>query len=97
MAFGTDLITPRTDYQTQEFTIRAEVLSPAEVIHSATVISAEVVRMAGKLGVVAPGAHADMLVVDGNPLEDLKLLQDEGAHLSAIMKGGVFYKNRLAG
>ena len=34
--------------------------------------------------------------LDGNPYEDLGLFQDEGRHLSAIMKGGRFYKNRLA-
>ena len=41
-------------------------------------------------------AFADLLVVDGDPLGDLGLFQDEGKHLSAIMKGGRFYKNRLA-
>jgi imidazolonepropionase-like amidohydrolase len=45
--------------------------------------------------VIAPGAFADLLVVDGNPLESLELFQDQGAHLSAIMKGGRFHKHRL--
>jgi imidazolonepropionase-like amidohydrolase len=52
--------------------------------------------MAGKLGVVAPGAVADLLVVDGNPLKKLSLLEGQGAHLKAIMKGGKFFKNELA-
>ena len=60
-----------------------------------TIVGAQVVRMVDKLGCVKAGAFADLLVVDGNPLKDLKLLQDQGQHLSVIMKGGRFYKNRL--
>ena len=45
---------------------------------------------------IAEGALADILVVDGNPLEDLGLFQDQGAHLSVIMQGGQFHKNRLS-
>ena len=46
-------------------------------------------------GVVAPGAFADLLVVDGDPLRDLTLLQGQGEHLSLIMKAGALYRNRL--
>jgi imidazolonepropionase-like amidohydrolase len=81
--------------QSEEFSLRAQVLSPLEIIRSATTIGAEVVRMEGKLGCLKPGAFADLLVVDGNPLKNLKLFQDEGKHLSMIMKGGRFHKNRL--
>ena len=51
--------------------------------------------MEGKIGCLKPGAFADLIVVDGNPLLNLKLLQEEGRHLSLIMKGGRFHKNRL--
>ena len=51
--------------------------------------------MEGKLGCLKPGAFADLLVVDGNPLKKLKLFQDQGQHLPVIMKGGRFHKNRL--
>lgn len=95
MAYGTDLFLMPDEHQCEEFLIRAETLDRAEVIRSATLIGAEVVGMAGKLGVIAPGAYADLLVVDGNPLEDFGLLQEEGRHLSAIMKGGEFHKNRI--
>jgi len=47
------------------------------------------------VGRVAPGQLADLLVVDGDPLKNLKLLAGEGQHLSVIMKGGRFHKNRL--
>ncbi|MDP6805689.1 MAG: amidohydrolase family protein [Rhodospirillales bacterium] len=96
MAYGTDCFRSGEEYESQEFLVRADVLSAAEIIHSATVVGAELVRMAGEIGVIAPGAYADILVVDGNPLDDLGLFQDEGAHMSAIMKEGRFYKNRLA-
>ena len=100
MAYGTDRPPGPSardvhPYQAEEFLVRGEVLSAAEVIRSATVVGAEVVRMEGELGVVAPGAFADLLVVDGNPLEDLGLFQEEGRFLAAIMKHGLFIKNTL--
>ena len=45
---------------------------------------------------MSPGALADLLVVDGNPLKKLNLLEGQGAHLKAIMKSGQFFKNELA-
>ena len=95
VAYGTDLLGQLQVAQCDEFTLRAEVLSPADIIRSATTIGARVVRMEGKIGCLVPGAFADLLVIDGNPLKNLKLFQDEGRHLSAIMKGGRFHKNRL--
>jgi imidazolonepropionase-like amidohydrolase len=95
VAYGSDLLGPLQEEQSREFLIRAEVMKPLEVIQSATTVAARVLRQEGKLGVIAPDAHADLLLVDGNPLDDLALLQDQGAHLAAIMKAGVFHKNRL--
>jgi imidazolonepropionase-like amidohydrolase len=96
MAFGTDLLGESHVHQSGEFRIRARVLSPHEVICSATAVAAEVLRMEGKLGVVAPGAMADLLVVDGDPLVDIGLLEGQGRYIAAIMKGGAFVKNRLS-
>ncbi|HLN12243.1 MAG TPA: amidohydrolase family protein [bacterium] len=95
MAYGTDLLGEMQRHQSTEFTIRARVLPPFEVIRSATTVAAEVLRQEGRLGVVAPGAVADLLVVDGDPLKDLGTLLDQGAHLRAIMQAGRFYKNQL--
>jgi imidazolonepropionase-like amidohydrolase len=95
LAYGTDLLGQLQVAQSEEFTLRAQVLSPAEIIRSATIVGAQIVRMEGKLGCLKDGAFADLLVVDGNPLKDLKLFQDQGRHLSAIMKAGRFHKNRL--
>ncbi|MEO1103236.1 MAG: amidohydrolase family protein, partial [Pseudomonadota bacterium] len=44
---------------------------------------------------IAPGAWADLIVVDDDPLKDLSLLESQGKHMAAIMKGGAFHKNRL--
>lgn len=95
VAYGTDLLGQLQSEQSQEFTIRAEVVSPIEIIRSATTIGARILRMEGKLGCLEPGAFADLIVINGNPLKDLTLLQDQGRHLSAIVKGGRFHKNAL--
>jgi imidazolonepropionase-like amidohydrolase len=95
VAYGSDLLGALLEDQSREFSIRAEVQPPIEVIRAATTIAAEVLRRPGKLGVVAPDAWADLIVVDGDPLRDIRLLEGQGRHLLAIMKGGVFHKNRL--
>jgi imidazolonepropionase-like amidohydrolase len=95
MGFGTDLLGEMHRHQAREFLIRAEVLSPLEVLRQATGGNAELMGRAGKLGCIAPGAHADLVLVDGNPLDDLGLLQDQGAHLPLIVKAGAIYKNAL--
>jgi imidazolonepropionase-like amidohydrolase len=96
VAYGTDLLGALGVDQSREFSIRASVAPAIEVIRAATLIGAEVVRRPGKLGVIEPGAWADLIVVDGDPLADVTLLDGQGRHLAAIMKGGRFHKNRLA-
>jgi imidazolonepropionase-like amidohydrolase len=65
------------------------------VIRSATLDAARVLRMEGKVGRVAPGAFADLIVVKGDPLKDLKLLTGQGRHMPLIVKGGDLVKNEL--
>ncbi|MFB9224801.1 metal-dependent hydrolase family protein [Paracoccus cavernae] len=96
MAFGSDLLGQLHKYQSMEFSLRTRVLSNQEVLLSATRISARLCGMEDEIGTLAPGAYADLLIVDGNPLEDITVLERHDECLSAIMKGGVFYKNRLA-
>lgn len=96
MGFGSDLLGEMHRHQSREFLIRSEVLTPHEIITSATAIGAEIVRMEGKLGVLAPGAFADLLVVEGDPLANIGLLEGQGENLKVIMKGGAFVKNDLA-
>jgi imidazolonepropionase-like amidohydrolase len=95
IGFGTDLLGETHDQQSREFEIRGRVLSPAEVIRSATLVNAEILNRTGELGVVAPGALADLLVVDGDPLANLSLLAEPEKGLAAVVKGGSFAVNRL--
>jgi imidazolonepropionase-like amidohydrolase len=96
LGFGTDLLGPLRDMEAMEFAIRAQIEPIADVIASATVINAELLGQAGELGVIAPGALADILLLDGDPLRDPGLLGQAGGHLRLIMKGGVIHKNTLA-
>jgi len=95
LAYGTDLLGPMHRHQLREFAIRSAVQPAIEVIRSATTYAAELFRETGRTGIIAPGARADLLVVEGDPLKDLACLQDPEHRLLAIMKDGVFYKNRL--
>ncbi|HZF74629.1 MAG TPA: amidohydrolase family protein [Acetobacteraceae bacterium] len=95
MAFGTDLLGEMHRRQSEEFIIRGEVLPAIEVIRSATADAARLLRMEGRVGTVAPGAHADLIVVEGDPLRNLSLLAEQGRHMPAIMLGGRFVKNTL--
>ena len=96
IGFGSDLLGQLQDDQSREFLIRGEAMTPLEVIRSATVVNARLLRRESELGTIRPGAFADLLVVDGNPLEDLGLFQKQGAHIPVIAKGGRFHKNELS-
>ena len=90
--FGTDLFGPLHDMQSREFEIRAEVLSPFEILRSATKINAELLNMDTRLGCIKPGALADIVIVDGNPLRNISILQQPDTTITHIMKSGRFYK-----
>jgi imidazolonepropionase-like amidohydrolase len=95
VGYGSDLLGQLQVEQSREFIYRAEVLKPLEIIRQATLVGAKILRHEGKLGVVEPGAFADLIVVDGDPLKKLELFLDQGAHLPVIMKAGQFHKNTL--
>ncbi|MEN3380062.1 MAG: hypothetical protein V7608_106 [Hyphomicrobiales bacterium] len=95
VGYGTDLLGALQVEESREFMIRSEVLSPLEIIRSATTIGAQIIRQEGKLGTLKAGAFADLLLIDGDPLKNLGLFQEQGKHLAAIMKGGKFHKNVL--
>jgi imidazolonepropionase-like amidohydrolase len=95
VCFGTDLLGSTYTQQCREFTLRREVFTPVELLRQATSTAAEMLMMQGRIGCVAPGAHADLLVVDGDPLADIGLLADDGRHLRAIVRGGTVVKNEL--
>jgi imidazolonepropionase-like amidohydrolase len=74
-----------------EFELKAQVMTPMETLLSATKVNAELFRMSDRIGTVERGKYADLLVVAGNPLRNLRVFQNLD-NLRAIMKGGRFYK-----
>ncbi|QFY07425.1 amidohydrolase family protein [Nonomuraea phyllanthi] len=87
LAYGTDLLGGMHRHQNHEFRLRAEVQRPIDVLRAATVGAAELVGMAGELGTLAVGAHADLLVLDGDPLADIGVLADP-ARLRHVVQAG---------
>ncbi|HEY4366635.1 MAG TPA: amidohydrolase family protein [Steroidobacteraceae bacterium] len=96
IGFGTDLLGKLYVEQCKEFLLRREVFTPLEILRQATSISAELMMQAGQIGCVKPGAHADLLVVEGDPLKDIALLAANGRNLPVIMRGGEIVKNELS-
>jgi imidazolonepropionase-like amidohydrolase len=95
MGMGTDLFGHEYHpMQSREIEFRCAVQKPIDVLRSATSINAEILQQQGELGVVAPGAHADLIALDGNPLKDPKIFAKAGK-MPLIMKGGVFVRNLL--
>ena len=96
IGLGTDLLGGMHKDQSNEFTIRVQVMPALDVLRSATSANARLLNQEGELGLVAPGAYADLIAVDGNPLEDISCLDGQGEAIALIMKGGVAFKNSLA-
>jgi imidazolonepropionase-like amidohydrolase len=95
VCFGTDLLGSTYTQQCREFMLRSEVFSALEILRQATSVTAEMMMLQGQIGCVAPGAYADLIVVDGDPLKDISLLTGDGRHLRAIVRGGTVIKNPL--
>ena len=105
IAWGTDLFGPpaKQALQSQEFVARAAFFSPFEILKQATSGNADLFMLSGlrhpyqegTIGVVQKGAYADLLLVDGNPLQDIKLMADPDKNFRIIMKDGKIYKNTL--
>jgi imidazolonepropionase-like amidohydrolase len=104
-AFGTDVLFSQALAQQQGAILASLVrwYTPAEALVMATGTNAQLLAMsgkrspyAGKLGVVEEGALADLLLVDGNPLENIKLIEDPAKNFLVIMKDGKIYKNTLS-
>jgi imidazolonepropionase-like amidohydrolase len=95
IALGSDLLGDMHDLQYDELVLRQQVMSPAQVLRSATHVNAELIGESGRLGVIAEGACADLLVMDGDPLRDLRAFQHE-PNLLMVLKAGKPVINRLA-
>jgi imidazolonepropionase-like amidohydrolase len=94
IGLGTDLLGPLHGWQAHEFRLRATVDAPLDVLRSATSVNAELLMRAGELGVVTPGAHADLVVFDGDPLTDLSVIWERGPAM--VVKAGKVETDRLA-
>lgn len=95
VGYGTDLLGSTYDQQCREFTLRSEVFTPLQMLRQATSMGAEILMQEGRLGCVRPEAHADLIVVDGDPLKDIELLAADGHKLDLIMRAGEIVKNGL--
>jgi len=93
IVFGTDIGgIPWTEPMAQEFPRMVDLgMSPMDAIKSATSRPAEMLDMQGKIGVIAPGAYADIVAVSGDPLHDTKILQN----VQFVMKDGKVFKNEI--
>ena len=96
VGFGTDLLGSLHSQECREFTLRREVFTPVEILRQVTSVNADMMQMKGQLGCIAPGALGDLLVVDGDPLEDIGLLAADGRNLRAVVRAGELVKNELS-
>ena len=92
---GSDLLGPLHKYQSDEFSLKAEVLGNHGAIKAATMTNAEIIRQQDKLGQVKEGFLADLIVVDGDPLKDIGVLENDGAKVRLVMKAGEVFKDQL--
>jgi len=88
IVYGSDLLGGMHRHQAHEFRIRADVQPVLDVLRSATTVAAELLGLVGDVGVVEAGAWADLLLVDGDPLEDVGVLADPAQHLRCVIQGG---------
>jgi imidazolonepropionase-like amidohydrolase len=91
---GSDLLGDMAAYRPLELELKGQVMTPMDVLVSATRVNAELLRLDDRIGTVEPGKEADLIAVAGNPLDDLRVFQDpERLHL--VMKAGAVYRQRL--
>lgn len=81
--------------QGRELMLRGQVQRPVDVLRSATSINAEIVQMQGKLGVIAPDALADVILVDGDPMNDLSVFEHSARTVRLVIKDGRIARDRL--
>lgn len=94
IGFGTDLLGPLWEEQSNEFALRAGVEKPIDAILSATKINAEVLNQSGILGEISEQACADLLVLGRDPVEDITAITDSST-IRLVMKAGTIYKDTL--
>ncbi|RJE17831.1 Amidohydrolase family [Aspergillus sclerotialis] len=88
ICFGTDLLGPLHFAQSREFAIRSSVQTPLEILQSATITPARMLKQDRFLGQIAPGFAADLIILNANPLEDITVLDRFNKHVLATIKDG---------
>lgn len=88
MCFGTDLLGSMTQFESHEFAIRSQVLSPVKILQSATTNAAKMLRQDNNLGQIKQGFLADLLILNKNPFENINILDNPENHLLAVLKEG---------
>lgn len=88
---GSDLLGHTMARKAEELTLKARILGPVQAIVSATRVNAELFGLADRIGTVAEGKDADLIVVDGDPLADISVLADP-ERISLVVKGGAVVK-----
>lgn len=92
---GSDLLGPMQRFKGLELELKSRVLGPMGAIVSTTKTNAELLRQEANLGTVEAGKLADLILVDGDPLKDIAVIQEYQEKITLIMQGGGFYKNLL--
>ncbi|MCB1995180.1 MAG: amidohydrolase family protein [Rhodoferax sp.] len=96
VVFGTDLLGHMHARQNSEFTLRAPAVAPLALLQSATFTAARLMGQERHIGVLAPGALADLLIVDGDPATGLDMLATPETGIRLLMQGGRVITDRLA-
>ena len=104
-SLGSDIFGSSANFRdtVKELSCRKQWFTSTEILKQATSINADLLALtgvrnpypAGPLGVIKKGAYADLLIVEGNPLKDISILEDYAKNMKIIMKDGVIYKNDL--
>lgn len=89
LAFGSDLLGGMHRHQNEQFRLLGKVQPAIDAIRSATTTAAQLLGRGGELGVIAPGADADLLVLDADPVADIAVLADISEHLENLIQDGV--------
>lgn len=94
VTFGTDLLGHMHARQSQEFLLRSGAQTPREILQSATIVAARLMRQESHIGQIVPGAFADLLIVDGDPLQSLAMLAAPADGIHLILQGGRVVKDK---
>jgi imidazolonepropionase-like amidohydrolase len=95
VVFGTDLLGHMHERQSGEFDLRLRAMSPVEALQSATIVAARLMRQEGRIGELVAGAFADLLIVDGDPTQELSMLTRPKEGIRLVMQGGRTVRSSL--